>query len=61
MSGYDLGKIQIQEIPIVDVNDKVRSLHQYKQLVKIGRLLTKGEAYMADLIDESLVVFYPSL
>lgn len=61
MSGYDLGKIQIQEIPIVDINDNVRSLPQYQQLVKIGRLLTKGEAYMADLIDESLVVFYPTL
>jgi len=62
MSGYDLGKIQIQDIPIVDVNShEARMLPQYKQLVKIGRLLTMGESYMSDLIDESLNVFYPNI
>lgn len=62
MAGYDLGKIQIQDIPIVNVNtNKIRDLPQYRQLVKIGHRLTNGDAYMADLIDDSLAVFYPTI
>lgn len=62
MSGYDLGKIQIQDIPIVDVNaNEVRNMSQYKKMVNIGHALTKGESYMSDLIDDLLAVFYPTL
>lgn len=62
MSGYDLGKIQIQDIPIVDVNaSEVRNMSQYKKLVNIGHALTKGESYMSDLIDDLLSVFYPTI
>lgn len=62
MSGYDLGKIQIQDIPIVDVNaSEVRNMSQYKNLVNIGHALTKGESYMSDLIDDLLSVFYPTI
>lgn len=62
MAGYDLGKIQIMDIPIVDVSiNDVRLTSQYKQMVNIGKRLSTGDAFMSDLVDDILSYFYPLL
>lgn len=60
MSGYDLGKIQIQRIPIVDVKiGNIRETESYMMLVKIGKELSKGSSYMRGMIDKYVSDFYP--
>lgn len=61
MAGYDLGKIQIKDIPIIDVNTyNFRCCDEYKKMVKIGKALSLGESYMKDVIDENISIFYPN-
>ena len=61
MAGYDLGKIQIQRIPIVDVKvGNVRGTEAYTMLVKIGKELSKGASFMRGMIDKYICDFYPN-
>lgn len=61
MAGYDLGKIQIQRIPIVDVKvGNVRGTEAYSMLVKIGKELSKGASFMRGMIDKYICDFYPN-
>lgn len=61
MAGYDLGQSQIKDIPIVDVKDgNCRKCEAYKKLVDIGVMLSHGELYMKEAIDECLQIFYPN-
>ena len=61
MAGYDLGQSQIKDIPIIDVKDgNCRKCEVYKKLVDIGIMLSQGELYMKEAIDECLQIFYPN-
>ena len=60
MKGYDLGKAQIKNIPIVDVcNNHIRETEIYYQMVDIGVRLTEGESYLRYKADSLVKTFYP--
>ena len=55
MSGYDLGKIQIMNIPIPNVHQKeVKESPAYFKLVELAKELEKGNSFVKDVIDDVL-------
>ena len=61
MKGYDLGKRNIKDIPIVDVteNPSIRSTYAYKKLVELGELYSEGIAIRKDKFGYLVDSFYP--
>ena len=59
MSGYDLGKVQIKDIPIVDVaQHEIRGSEEYRHLVEYGRSYSEGLKYERDNFDKFVLAFY---
>lgn len=61
MSGFDLGKIQIKDIPIPNINLKnTKESNAYYKLVELGKELTEGNSFVKEVIDDVLNnYFYP--
>ena len=58
-AGYDLGKVQIKDIPVVDVNKQgIRESEEYRQLVGLGREYAQGYQGRRDLFDHFVLAFY---
>jgi len=62
MSGYDLGKIQIKNIPIPNVHkDSLKENGPYIKLSDLGKELEKGNSLVKPVIDDILKsYFYPN-
>lgn len=62
LSGFDLGKIQIKNIPIPNVHqDKLRESGVYFKLVELGKELESGNSFVKPVIDDILKsYFYPN-
>ena len=62
MSGFDLGKIQIKNIPIPNItNNNLREDGAYLKLVELGRELERGNSFVKPVIDDILKsFFYPN-
>lgn len=62
MSGYDIGKIQIKNIPIPNVNkNNLRENGAYLKLSELGRELANGNSFVKPVIDDILKsYFYPN-
>ncbi|MEO9211402.1 MAG: N-6 DNA methylase [Ginsengibacter sp.] len=63
MYGYDLGKIQIKDIPIPNIHLlQVKDSGAYLKLVELGKELVKGNSFVKQVIDDVLTsFFYPSI
>jgi len=59
LAGYDLGKIQIKDIPIPDVRKRDKDLPNYITLVLLGKELEKGNSSAKYLINQTVNMFYP--
>ena len=59
LSGYDLGKINIKDIPVPDITDEFRITHEYKELVKYGHMYASGITYVKQNIDSIVSWLYP--
>jgi hypothetical protein len=60
MSGYDLGKIQIKDIPIPNVHlSTVRESDAYYRLVELGKELGNGNPYVKHAINDIVKLYYP--
>ena len=61
MSGYYLGKVYTKDIPIPNVHlANVKESEGYRKLVEFARELERGNAYVKQVIDEVLnIYFYP--
>ena len=58
-AGYDLGKIQIKDIPILDVACMgIRESFEYKELVRLGKEYSEGYVARRELFDQYVKVFY---
>lgn len=61
-AGFDLGKIQIKDIPIVDVADYgIRSSEAYKSLVEFGKEYALGYTSLQEHFDRYVLSFYSAL
>lgn len=62
MSGFDLGKIQIKNIPIPNIHkDNLRLNDAYYKLAELGEELDKGNSFVKPVIDDILKsYFYPN-
>lgn len=62
MSGFDLGNIQIKNIPIPNItNNNLREDGAYLKLVELGRELERGNSFVKPVIDDILKsFFYPN-
>ncbi len=59
MAGYDLGKIQIKDIPIIDVaKSGIRNTESYIKLVSFGKDCASGYAALRNYIDQYVFAFY---
>lgn len=63
MAGFDLGKIQIKNIPIPNITiGNLRESGAYLKLVELGTELEKGNAFVKPVIDDILKsFFYPNV
>lgn len=59
LSGFDLGKIQIKDIPIPDVRKMENNLPNYQTLVLLGKELEKGNSSVVYLINDEVRLFFP--
>ncbi|SKB58935.1 N-6 DNA Methylase [Salegentibacter holothuriorum] len=61
MSGFDLGRIQIKDIPVPNIKLKnTKESEAYLKLVELGKELTEGNTFVKEVIDDVLVnYFYP--
>lgn len=59
LAGYDLGKIQIKDIPIPDVRKLNDNSPNYQILVNLGKDLEKGNSSVVYSINEAVQSFYP--
>lgn len=58
-AGYDLGKIQIKDIPVVDVAcHGIRGSEEYRQLVSLGMEYANGYMRRNDLFDKFVLAFF---
>ncbi|MCR4573023.1 MAG: N-6 DNA methylase [Lentisphaeria bacterium] len=58
-AGYDLGKIQIKDIPIVDVGQSgIRENEMYHRLVNYGKEYAEGYIARRDYFDQYVNLFY---
>ncbi|MCZ2084555.1 MAG: N-6 DNA methylase [Flavobacteriales bacterium] len=62
MSGFDIGKIQIKNIPIPNVHKNNLKLNEaYFKLAELGKELEKGNSFVKPVIDDILKsYFYPN-
>lgn len=62
MSGFDLGKIQIKNIPIPNVHkNELRQSDAYFKLAELGKELENGNSFVKPVIDDILKsYFYPN-
>lgn len=62
MSGFDLGKIQIKNIPIPNIHkDNLRENGAYVKLSELGKELVDGNSFVKPVIDDILKsYFYPN-
>ncbi|MDD2284074.1 MAG: hypothetical protein PHQ11_01545 [Paludibacter sp.] len=62
MSGYDLGKIQIKNIPIPNIQkNNLRENGAYLKLSELGKELENGNSFIKPVIDDILKsYFYPN-
>ena len=61
MSGYDLGKIQIKNIPIPNVHlQDIRTSDEYHRLVEYGKELSNGNQYIKHVIEDVVRYYYPN-
>lgn len=62
MSGFDLGKIQIKNIPIPNVHKNELKLNEaYFKLAELGKELEEGNSFVKPVIDDILKsYFYPN-
>lgn len=62
MSGFDLGKIQIKNIPIPNIHkDNLKESGVYLKLVELGKELNSGNSFVKPVIDDILKsYFYPN-
>lgn len=62
MSGYDLGKIQIKNIPIPNVHkNNLKQSGAYLKLAELGKELDDGNSFVKPVIDDILKsYFYPN-
>ena len=62
MSGFDLGKIQIKNIPIPNIHkNNLKQNGAYLKLVEIGKELDKGNSFVKPVINDILKsYFYPN-
>ena len=61
MSGYDLGKIQIKDIPMPNVHLRgVRTSEVYCRLVELGKELINGNQYVKHVIGDIVKILYPN-
>ena len=62
MSGFDLGKIQIKNIPVPNVYKNNLKLNDaYLKLAELGKELDKGNSYVKPVINDILSsYFYPN-
>jgi adenine-specific DNA-methyltransferase len=61
LAGYDLGKIQIKDIPIPDVRKIDKDSTNFKTIVYLGKELEKGNSSVSYMINEEVQIFYPKL
>lgn len=61
MKGYDLGKRNIKDIPIVDVtmNPSIRSSYVYQRLVELAKMYSEGMPVSKDKFGMLVDSFYP--
>lgn len=58
-AGYDLGKVQIKDIPIIDVNiPGIRESESYRELVRFGKEYADGFTGRRDYFDKYVLTFY---
>lgn len=58
-AGYDLGKVQIKDIPILDVSaENIRMSNAYQELVILGREYAEGYTARRDQFDKYVLSFY---
>lgn len=58
LSGYDLGKTNIKDIPVPDVKLHIES-SEYTELVELGKRFSKGEYHIKSSIDSVVECLYP--
>ena len=58
-AGFDLGKVQIKDIPVVDVAQPgIRETVEYSQLVKYGKEYAEGYKGRRDYFDKYVLAFF---
>ncbi|MFC2328486.1 class I SAM-dependent DNA methyltransferase [Prevotella nigrescens] len=60
LSGFDLGKTNIKDIPVPDAK-KLRDTEFYMNLVECGKLYAEGKVYTLDRISTLASYFYPEI
>lgn len=60
LSGFDLGKTNIKDIPVPDAK-KLRNTEFYMNLVECGKLYAEGKVYILDRISMLASYFYPEI
>jgi len=63
MSGFDLGKMQIKNIPIPNVHkNNLRESEAYLKLIELGKELENGNTFVKPVINDILKsYFYPNI
>lgn len=62
LSGYDLGKASIKDIPVPDVfNNGLKDTEAYRQLCSCGRQYAQGNEFVLDKINQIVKLFYPQI
>jgi hypothetical protein len=62
MSGFDLGKVQIKNIPVPDVHlQEARQSANYFRLAELGKELTNGNSYVKHAIGDVVRDYYPAI
>jgi hypothetical protein len=62
MVGYDLGKIQIKNIPIPNVLlHDIKKSDPYIRLVELGKELERGNSYVKHAIGDVVKTYYPNI
>jgi len=62
MSGYYLGKVYVQDIPIPNISlSEIKNSYTYQRLVELGKELANGNSYVKYAIDDTLEFFYPKI
>ncbi len=58
-SGYDMGQVQIKDIPIIDTaNPGIRESKEYRELIRLGREYNEGYTAWRDKFDQNVLALY---